>query len=181
MSMLLGPTLKTERLILRPPEPQDLDPWADFMGDAEASRFLGGAQPRPLAWRSLTGTVGAWALYGFSMFSVVEKASGRWIGRVGPIHPEGWPGTEVGWGLVRESWGRGYATEAAAACIDWALDTLGWDDVIHTIDPENRASQAVAIRLGSENRGPGALPPPYEGQPVDIWGQSREAWRARRR
>jgi RimJ/RimL family protein N-acetyltransferase len=179
--MELGLTLRTERLVLRPPQAEDLDAWAGFMADPEASRVLGGAQPRALAWRSLTGAAGAWALYGFSMFSVVETASGRWVGRVGPIRPEGWPGPEVGWGLVRDAWGRGYATEAAAACIDWAFDTLGWDDVIHTIDPDNRASQAVAIRLGSQNRGPGVLPPPYEGQPADIWGQSRQAWRARRR
>ena len=66
----------------------------------------------------------AWALQGFSMFSVIEKASGDWIGRLGPWAPEGWPGTEVGWGIVRSAWGKGYATEGAAATIDWAFDTM---------------------------------------------------------
>ena len=45
---------------------------------------------------------GSWALNGFGMFSVIEKASGLWLGRIGPWRPDGWPGNEVGWGLVSE-------------------------------------------------------------------------------
>ena len=91
---------------------------------------------------------GSWALHGFGMFSVIEKASGRWIGRLGPWAPEGWPGTEVGWGLAREAWGKGYATEGSAATMDWAIDTLGWSDIIHSIDPDNEAS--IRSRAGSD-------------------------------
>jgi RimJ/RimL family protein N-acetyltransferase len=147
------------------------------MADADASRFIGGPQARSVAWRGLLQVAGAWAIQGFSMFSVIERSSGRWIGRLGPWRPEGWPGPEVGWALTRDVWGKGYATEGAAAAIDWALDVLGWDEVIHTIAPENVASQAVARRLGSINRGPGRLPAPYEDSPVDVWGQTREDWR----
>ncbi len=175
----LGPTLETERLILRPPIPEDLEPWAAFSGDAEASRFLGGAQSKPVVWRSVRYTAGSWALDGFGMFSVIEKSTGRWVGRLGPIFPEGWPGTEVGWGLTRDSWGKGYATEGAVACMDWAFDVLGWTDVIHTVAPGNLASAAVAMRLGSTNRGPGKLPDPFADDVVEIWGQTREQWRAR--
>jgi RimJ/RimL family protein N-acetyltransferase len=113
------------------------------------------------------------------MFSVCEKATGRWVGRVGPWAPEGWPGTEVGWAIIRDCWGRGYATEAAIAAIDWAFDRLGWTQVIHCIDPANIASQVVARKLGSRNFGPGSLPAPFHEAPVDIWGQSREEWRTR--
>ena len=120
-------------------------------------------------------------MQGFAMFSVVEKASGEWIGQTGPWQPEGWPGTEVGWSFKRSSWGRGYAMEAATAAIDWAFDHLQWSEVIHSIDPDNRASQALAARLGSSNRGPGRLPPPLEDHPIEIWGQTREQWLARAR
>jgi RimJ/RimL family protein N-acetyltransferase len=113
------------------------------------------------------------------MLSVIEKATGRWVGRLGPWQPEGWPGTEVGWGLTRDAWGRGYASEGAAATIDWAFDTFGWDEVIHTIDRANVNSQAVARRLGSTILRQAVLPAPLN-LPVDCWGQSREAWRARR-
>jgi len=112
---------------------------------------------------------------------VLERATGRWVGRLGPWCPEGWPGTEIGWGLSRETWGRGYATEGSIAAIDWAFDALGWTEVIHSIAPDNRASQKVAERLGSTLRGPGRLPPPFHDVPIEIWGQSREQWRSRRR
>ena len=115
------------------------------------------------------------------MFSVIEKSSGRWVGRVGPWYPDGWPGTEIGWGIVSDCWGRGYATEAAIAAIDWVFDVLGWSEVIHVIDIDNAASQAVARKLGSRKRGPARLPAPYESTLVDIWGQTREEWRARSR
>jgi RimJ/RimL family protein N-acetyltransferase len=172
--------LETNRLLMRPPERQDFDAYAEFLGDEIAAKHLGGAQPRSLAWRSFAAVVGAWHIQGFAMFSVIEKASGRWVGRVGPWQPEGWPGTEVGWGIVRDCWGRGYATEAATAAIDWAFDTLDWTDVIHIIDTGNAASQAVARRLGSQNRGRVKMCAPHEDAVVDLWGQTREEWRTRR-
>jgi RimJ/RimL family protein N-acetyltransferase len=177
---MTGLVIETERLILRLPEQQDLEAWAAFAADPEASRFLGGTQPRPVAWRSMAEMRGSWDLKGFGMFSVIEKASGRWVGRLGPWAPEGWPGTEVGWGLARSVWGWGYAGEGSAAAIDWAFDTLGWTEVIHTIAPANTASIAVAKRLGSTLMGPGRLPPPYEAVRVEIWGQTREQWLARK-
>ncbi len=181
MSSPLGPVLETERLILRPPALDDLDGWTAFGADPESTRYLGGPGPRAVAWRTLTGVAGSWALHGFGMFSVIEKVSGRWIGRVGPWRPDGWPGSEVGWGLLTDAQKRGYAFEAAAASIDWAVDHLGWDDVIHTIHPDNIGSIDLAERLGSTNRGPGRLPAPFEDRTIDIWGQSAAAWRARRR
>ncbi|WP_341702503.1 GNAT family N-acetyltransferase [Ferrovibrio sp.] len=174
------PQLETERLILRPPQREDLDAWTAFLLDAEVQRFLGGVQQRPIAWRQLCIMAGSWTVEGFSMFSVIEKDTGRWIGRLGPWRPEGWPGTEVGWGLTRDAWGKGYATEGAAAAIDWAFDTLGWTEVIHTIVPENVNSQAVAKRLGSTLLRKGWLPEPINLE-TDVWGQTREQWLARRR
>jgi RimJ/RimL family protein N-acetyltransferase len=174
-----GPVLETERLVLRPPVEADLDAWAAFAADPEAARFLGGPQPRALAWRSMATMRGSWALRGHGMFSVIEKASGRWVGRLGPWAPEGWPGTEVGWGLIRAVWGWGYATEGSIAAMDFAFDQLGWTEVIHTIAPGNLASIAVARRLGARLMGPGKLPPPYENDRADIWGQTRDEWRER--
>lgn len=173
--------LETARLILRVPRAEDLDPLAEMMADEETARFIGGATPRSVTWRALMTMIGAWHAQGFAMFSVCEKSTGRWVGRLGPWMPEGWPGPEVGWTIVRDRWGRGYATEGATAATDWAFDHLGWTRVIHSIDPANIASQAVARKLGSRNLGPGSLPAPFLDATVDIWGQSREQWRARAR
>lgn len=92
----LGPTLETERLILRPPVVEDFDGFCAFCADAEAMQYLGGVQSPAMVWRMLTSVAGAWHLYGFHMFSVLDKASGAWIGRIGPLQPFGWPGQEVG-------------------------------------------------------------------------------------
>lgn len=176
----LGPRLETARLVLRPPVAADFDRWADFCADPVVMKHLGGEQPRATAWRTMATMTGAWSLRGFSMFSVIEKASGQWIGRLGPWCPEGWPGTEVGWALMRSAWGKGYAEEGSRAAFDWAFDALGWTEVIHTIAPDNLESQRLAQRLGSRLRGPGRLPPPLEQFPVEVWGQSREEWRSAR-
>jgi RimJ/RimL family protein N-acetyltransferase len=175
-----GPTLETERLILRPTASEDFEAWAAFMADDEVTRYLGGTQPRSTAWRGMMQVAGSWAVHGFAMFSVIEKASGRWVGRLGPWQPEGWPGTEVGWGLTRDAWGKGYAQEGAIAAIDWAFDHLGWTEVIHSIESGNLASRRVAERLGSVIWRSEPLPAPYEHISVDIWGQSRAEWMARR-
>ena len=172
--------LETARLILRPPQAGDFDGFAELFGDEETARYIGGTMPRAAAWRKFLEMPGAWAIQGFAMFGVIEKDSGRWIGNTGPWHPEGWPGTEVGWLFLRSSWGKGYASEAATAAIDWAFDHLGWTEVIHSIHRDNRPSQVLAQRLGSASRGPGKLPAPLQDLPFDIWGQTREQWFASR-
>lgn len=172
--------LETARLILRPIQAEDYAPWRAFAADEEVQRHLGGVLPPAQVWRSICVMAGSWIVNGFSMFSVIEKSTGRWIGRLGPWQPQDWPGTEVGWSLAREAWGKGYATEGATAAIDWAFDTLGWTEVIHCIDPNNANSQAVARRLGSALLRQADLPAPINAT-VEIWGQTREQWRARKR
>lgn len=173
--------VETERLILRPPVRADFDRYAELFCHPTAARIIGGGVPRGDAWRRFLQMPGAWMLQGFAMFSLIEKASGLWVGQAGPWQPDGWPGTEVGYALHQDAWGKGFATEACAAAMDWAFDTLGWSEVIHCIDQENTASQGVARRLGSTNRGPGKLPAPLDTKAIDIWGQTREQWFARRR
>lgn len=178
---MTGPVLQTERLTLRPLAMEDFPRWAEMMADPVASKFLGGVQPASTAWRGFMSMAGAWSLTGVSMFSLIERDTGLWLGRIGPWTPHGWPGTEVGWGLHPDAQGKGYGVEAATATLDYAFDVLGWTDVIHCIDPDNTPSQRLAERLGSYNQGPTRMPAPFQDLPVDKWGQSRAEWRARRR
>lgn len=178
---MTGPVLHTERLILRPIALEDFPRWAEMMADPEAARFLGGAQPAANAWRGFMTMAGAWSLTGISMFSLEDRETGLWLGRIGPWRPHGWPGNEVGWGLHPEAQGKGYGVEAATAALDYAFDVLDWPDVIHCIDPDNTPSQRLAERVGSRNLGPTRMPPPFDHLAVDAWGQTREEWRARRR
>jgi RimJ/RimL family protein N-acetyltransferase len=176
-----GPILETARLVLRPPTQEDFPAFADMMSDADHVRFIGGVQTSANAWRMWATVAGSWSLLGFGMFSVIEKSTGQWVGRLGPWMPHGWPGTEVGWGLSRAATGKGYGVEGASAAMDYAVDVLGWTEVIHIIAPDNTPSQMLAGRLGSTNLGPTKMPAPLDELTVEAWGQSADQWRARKR
>ena len=175
-----GPILETERLLLRVQQAGDFERYAEMLAHP-SSMHIGGPLLRHEAWRRFLQMPGAWMVQGFAMFSVVEKSSGRWMGQAGPWCPDGWPGTEVGYSFHMDARGKGYATEACAAAMDYAFDILGWDEVIHSISPENTASQTVAQRLGSRNRGPGKLPPPLDVHAIEIWAQPRAEWAENRK
>jgi RimJ/RimL family protein N-acetyltransferase len=172
------PSLETPRLLLRVPELSDLDRWAQMMAHEESARYIGGTQSRSMVWRSIMAMHGAWHLTGVSMFSLIEKSSGLWMGRVGPWQPADWPGTEVGWSVHPDAQGKGYAHEASVACMNYAADVLGWQQIIHTIEPANERSKRLAERLGSAHIGAGRLPAPFAHLEVEVWGQSAAQWRA---
>lgn len=174
------PALETERLLLRLPRYEDFEGYAEMLGDEQATRYIGGVLARSAAWRRFLQMPGAWMLQGFAMFSVIDRQTGAWLGQAGPWQPDGWPGTEVGWTFRRSAWGHGYAREAATAAIDWAFDELGWVEVIHCIDPANQRSRALAERLGSRVLRTAHMPAPYDDEIVEVWGQTREQWFARR-
>jgi RimJ/RimL family protein N-acetyltransferase len=173
-----GPVIETERLILRQWRGTDVAPNTAMLADPGTARFIT-VDGKPITselagWRNAAVMAGHWALHGAGMFVVEEKQSGKYVGRVGPWFPPGWPGFEVGWGIAREFRGKGYAVEAARAAIDWAFATFEIDQVIHSIAPDNTASQAVARRLGAEIRGQTEL----FGHAADVWVTTRSAWQA---
>jgi RimJ/RimL family protein N-acetyltransferase len=92
------PTLETERLVLRSLTDDDLDAFAAIVADPEVQRFMSGPMDRAQAWRQLALFRGHEALRGWSQNAVVERETGRLVGRAGLWRPEGWPGLEVGWG-----------------------------------------------------------------------------------
>ena len=143
------PVIETERLRLRLPRADDLDRFAEMYGDPEVMRYVGTGQTgtREDAWRGIAMMLGQWVMRGYGMYAV-EDRSGRLLGRAGLIHPEGWPGLEIGWTFIRDSWGRGYATEAAKAALEDAFGRLRVQRLISLIHPENRASIRVAEKLG---------------------------------
>lgn len=174
-------TIRTARLLLREPRLEDFEAYAELLADEDAARWIGGMQPRAAAWRKFLQQPGAWKVQGFGMFSVIDPATGDWLGQLGPWRPDGWPGNEIGYAFHPRAWGNGYATEAAVAAIDWAFAHLGWDDIVHCIHPDNLPSKRVAARLGSTVLRTGALlPAPSEGVDVELWGQTRAQWQVNR-
>jgi RimJ/RimL family protein N-acetyltransferase len=90
-----------------------------------------------------------WEAYGYGLWAVEERATGRFVGRIGPSHHRLWPDdVEVGWALDPDVWGLGYATEGGSAALAHAFKRLGRERVISIVHPENAASIAVMTRLG---------------------------------
>ncbi|HUP60390.1 MAG TPA: GNAT family N-acetyltransferase [Thermoanaerobaculia bacterium] len=149
-----APVLMTDRLRLRMLQAEDFEEYAAMHMDFEVTRFTTRMQlSRMDAWKHLATIVGHWHLRGFGMWGVEEVSTGRLVGRVGFHEPEGWPAFELGWTLGRAAWGKGYATEAAQRCLDYAFDEMNRDHVISLIDPENVASIKVAERIGETLEG----------------------------
>ncbi|MEL7485772.1 MAG: GNAT family N-acetyltransferase [Pseudomonadota bacterium] len=169
--------IETERLLLRPMLGEDAEAYIAMMADADVAKFLTpDHRPRPRAdeWRAFATMVGHWAIRGYGMFSVIEKETGDWVGRVGPWMPEGWPSLECGWGIARSHWGKGYAPEAAIASVRWMFNEFpDLPRVISLIDADNANSQAVARKTGEHDTGE-----TFElwGITLNIWAADRAAW-----
>ena len=114
----LDTVIETPRLILKVPSLKEFEPWCAFMADEESARYIGKAQPPSAVWRSICTMIGAWQAEGHAMFSVFEKQAGSWVGRLGPWTPHGWPGKEVGWGIIPAAQGKCYALEGSMAAMD---------------------------------------------------------------
>ncbi|HET6763489.1 MAG TPA: GNAT family N-acetyltransferase [Longimicrobiaceae bacterium] len=154
-SLLKIPEIATERLLLRRFRDRDLDAYAAMMADPEVTRFLGDGNPlsRSDAWRQMALITGHWALRGFGLWAVEERATGALLGRIGCFEPEGWPGFEIGYTLARPYWGRGYAREGARAALHHAQQVLGKTGIISLIRPANAGSIRVAQSLGATHTG----------------------------
>ena len=178
LARLHGPAIETERLKLRPWCDADIAPNTAMLADPLSARFIT-SDGKPVTdafvgWRNAAIIAGHWALHGFGLFVVEEKQTGRFVGRVGPWLPRGWPGFEVGWGIASGFRGKGYAVEAARAAIDWSFASFELDQIIHCIDCENTASQAVARKLGAEKQRKIDL----FGHDADVWVTTRGKWQS---
>lgn len=170
-------SIETERLKLRPFEARDVEAHVEMMRDPAVAAFLTpDGKPRHYGdeWRAAAMLIGHWQIRGFGFFTVEEKSTGDWVGRVGPWQPGGWPGLECGWSIAPHYWGKGYAPEAAIASIKWTFDRFPeLARIISVIDPDNANSQHVARKVGEENSGEIFE---FWGHKLDIWAADRTAW-----
>jgi len=147
--------IETERLVLRVPRSEDAPSLLEAFADPEAMRYIGDGSTTDLAGaeEAVGRWLERWDAWGIGMFVVERVEDARVLGRAGFLRwdPETWEiggrETELGWGLAREHWGHGYATEAALALRDWALGERGLTRIISLIQPENARSVRVAEKL----------------------------------
>ena len=151
--------IETERLLLRRWRDEDTEPYARMCADPEVMRFIGDGSPltREGSEGQISRFLRHWDERGFGLWVLEGKEGKTFIGFAGLAHQEDWTEgehkTEVGWRLDRAFWGRGLATEAARASVDYGFETLGLERIISIIQPGNVASRRVAAKAGLTLRG----------------------------
>jgi RimJ/RimL family protein N-acetyltransferase len=139
--------IETERLIMRPVRVEDVDDLVAMHADPLTRRVFGEwtrDQVEDWAERS----VREWEERGHGKLSILDRQSGAFFGRSGLRFWPEFDETEVGWVLMPEARGRGVATEAGRACVEWGVRDFALPYVTAMIAPDNDASTAVARRLG---------------------------------
>jgi RimJ/RimL family protein N-acetyltransferase len=151
----LVPVIETERLRLRPHGSDDLAACVALWSDPAVVRYtIGEPSPPQRTWIRILAYRGHWALLGYGYWAVEEKTSGRYVGELGfadfkrHIVPsiEGIP--ELGWALVPQFHGKGYATEALNAAVSWGDHQLAQRRTVCIIHRDNHRSFRVAEKLG---------------------------------
>lgn len=143
--------METERLILRPWQAADRDPFARLNADPRVMEFLPGCLDRAESDALADRIANHFAAHGFGLW-VVDVPGTGFAGCVGLLRvPETLPfapALELAWRLDPAFWGRGYATEAAQHCLRVAFEDLDATDVVAYTVPANRASWRVMERIG---------------------------------
>lgn len=167
---------RSDRLVLRRWRAEDLDACAAINAEAETMAMVGPSRPltRAESAAALDVLCHHWAIHGFGLWAVEERATGRLIGRAGVWHPPDWPYTEIGWLLGRDWWGRGLATEAAKTGLTYAFACRSVDRLSSIIRPGNLASMRVAERVGMHPAGVAT----WRGNPVWTYAITRDQWEA---
>lgn len=160
--------IETERLVLRPLTSADLDQIVDLHGDPRVNEFVPSFSADQ-ALRRISEIERQWSQRGHGIFAVALKSTGEFIGRCGLNYWSEFDEVELGWILKPEVWGRGYATEAASACLDWGFSQLDVNYFTAMIDPANIASARVAERLGFSPRRVDTL----FGKTTTVWALDR--------
>jgi RimJ/RimL family protein N-acetyltransferase len=149
------PTVVTERLVLQGHDLSDREASATMWADERVTRFIGGRpSTREAAWGRVLTYAGLWPTLGFGYWALRERASGQFVGEVGladfrrALTPSFEDAPEIGWALVPSAWGRGLASEAAAAALAWREGHVAGTRTVCLIDVGHAASIHIAGRLG---------------------------------
>ena len=172
-------SLRTARLLLRPWHDEDVAAFTELSADPAVMEYL---VPLPgwVAWARAH-----WEEYGFGQWVVEIAGEAGFIGVVGlntiSYEAHFTPAVEVAWRLARAYWSRGYATEAARACLDFAFRSLGLSEVVAFTVPANARSRAVMERLGMRHDAAGDFDHPRlpAGHPLQrhvLYRLRREDW-----
>lgn len=144
--------IETERLYMREMKQSDLNALSKILQDEDTMYAYNGSFSNDETQEWLDRQIARYEKYGFGLWAVVLKETDEMIGQCG-LTMQPWKEQEVlevGYLLQRPYWHKGYATEAAKACIDYAFQKLNADEICSIIRDTNTASQNVALRNGMQ-------------------------------
>jgi RimJ/RimL family protein N-acetyltransferase len=141
---------ESSRLAGRRWRPEDFDALYAVYSDPVAMRWVGEGEPitREQCEKWFEVTAANYAKRGYGMFALVERASGRVVGFGGLVHPGGQEEAEVKYAFLQSHWGRGLASEAVPALLEYGAARHGLRRIIATVAPDNLASQRVLAKAG---------------------------------
>ncbi len=151
----MGKILETERLILQTWTYADAERLLEICSDAETMLHIGDRQPYDSIEKAkefLNWAVPYQLKMGFSRWAVVEKQSGAIVGSCG-FGFRDQTEVELGYLFAREVWGKGFATEAAQACLRYGFAEIGFQKIIALTDTDHEKSQNVLRKIGFRIRG----------------------------
>lgn len=146
--MTVAPTITSERLTLRPFRLSDFSDYAAFLA-SDRARHMGGPHGQEKAWSWFCNDIAHWPLFGFGGL-IIEDSVGRRLGQVAVTKGLEFPDAQLGWFLFDGHEGKGFAGEAALALRRWIYANTGLKSLVSYIDRANRASIALAERMGAE-------------------------------
>ena len=153
------PTLRTERLVLRPHRAEDFEPYAAFMASGRACH-MGGPMDRERAWYEFASDAAQWPLHGHGALAVTLRGADALAGQVLVQRRPYWPEPELGWMALDGHEGRGLIFEAARTLRDWVRRSCALASLVSYIAPANARSIALAERLGAVRDDDAPLPGP---------------------
>lgn len=141
---------ETERLLIRKFTPEDLEKLIELRSDLEVIKYLGGTrlQNREAITKRLQFYIDCYARYGYGMCALIWKETGEMFGWCGlqPLEETG--ETEVGYGMIREFWGRGIGFECARAWLAYGFEKANLERIVAVAVPENTGSWRIMEKCG---------------------------------
>jgi RimJ/RimL family protein N-acetyltransferase len=149
-SKVIMPEIETSRLYLRQFSMADLNDLSAIRSDPEVMRFIGTGQPQSVdqVKESLEHVLAGWKQHGFGRWAVVHKPDKKLIGWSGLAFLDKTDEIEIGYGIAKEYWNRGFTTEAAVASIKYGFEELKLNRIVAVAMPENIASRRVMEKIG---------------------------------
>src|SRR5688572_11613566 len=144
------PTITTPRLILRPFTEQDIDPLQRMLLEEGVLRYFPNPEPPPREriQQMVSNLLRHWAEYGSGLWAVTSRSTGELMGRTGLMVVPNTGEVEIDFLYGKPFWNQGFATEGGQASLQYGFETLGLEQIIGVVHPENMASRRVLEKLG---------------------------------